>query len=184
MKFDGVQDSRDSELVGPQVLCRIEYAYHLMAQAVGIRTEDCRLHEKGGRVHFLTRRFDRTPCGGNLHMQSLGALMHYDYHFAGAYEQVLQVIVRPGLPMEDAEQQVRRSFFNILARNKDDHVKNIAFLMPGAFCLGSSCRHYSFQRVQFLLQRQLRLTMTGPCVPVPSIRQIAFAAMQPGMDAS
>lgn len=31
--------------------------------------------------------------------------------------------------MDDVEQQVRRSFFNVLARNHDDHVKNIAFLM-------------------------------------------------------
>ena len=27
------------------------------------------------------------------------------------------------------EQQIRRAFFNVLARNQDDHVKNIAFLM-------------------------------------------------------
>ena len=29
----------------------------------------------------------------------------------------------------DIEQQIRRAIFNILARNQDDHVKNIAFLM-------------------------------------------------------
>jgi len=33
------------------------------------------------------------------------------------------------LPMVDIEQQFRRMVFNIVARNQDDHVKNIAFLM-------------------------------------------------------
>ncbi len=31
--------------------------------------------------------------------------------------------------MADVEQQFRRMTFNIIARNQDDHVKNIAFLM-------------------------------------------------------
>ena len=42
-----------------------------------------------------------------------------------------------GLPMESVEQQFRRMAFNIIARNQDDHVKNIAFLMDrsGAWSL-------------------------------------------------
>jgi len=64
-------------------------------------------------------------------MQSLCAMAHYDFNQAGAYgyEQVLQVIRRLGLPMAAIEEQFRRMVFNILARNQDDHVKNIAFLM-------------------------------------------------------
>lgn len=131
MKFDGVHGNRDKELADPQGYGRIEYAYHLMALAAGIDMEPCRLFEEGGRAHFMTRRFDRTADGGKLHMQSLGALKHYDFNVAGAYayEQALQTIRRLGLPMRDIEQQVRRTFFNVLARNQDDHVKNIAFLM-------------------------------------------------------
>jgi serine/threonine-protein kinase HipA len=33
------------------------------------------------------------------------------------------------LPAYDIEQQFRRAVFNVLVRNQDDHVKNIAFLM-------------------------------------------------------
>lgn len=139
MKFDGVHGNADRELADAQGFGRIECAYHLMARAAGIEMEDCRLHEEGGRAHFMTRRFDRTPRGGKLHMQSLGALMHYDFNVAGAYgyEQTLQTIKRLGLSMDDVEQQVRRTFFNVLARNQDDHVKNIAFLMDrkGEWCL-------------------------------------------------
>ena len=131
IKFDGVHGNRDKELADPQGFGRIEYAYHRMALAAGIEMMPCRLHEEGQRAHFMTQRFDRTDSGGKLHMQSLGALMHYDFNIAGvyAYEQALQVMKRLDLPVRDLEQQVRRTYFNILARNQDDHVKNIAFLM-------------------------------------------------------
>ena len=36
------------------------------------------------------------------------------------------------LPMADVEEQFRRMAFNVIARNQDDHVKNIAFLMDKA----------------------------------------------------
>ncbi len=64
-------------------------------------------------------------------MQSLCALAHYDFNLAGAYsyEQALLVMRQLQLPMQSIEQQFRRMAFNIVARNQDDHVKNIAFLM-------------------------------------------------------
>ncbi len=131
MKFDGVSDNKDKELADPKGFGRIEYAYHLMAEEAGIKMNDCRLHEEGGRAHFLTKRFDRLDDGNKLHMQSLGAMMHYDFNQAGAhsYEQAIQAIKRLGLPKEDVEQQFVRAAFNVIARNQDDHVKNIAYLM-------------------------------------------------------
>jgi serine/threonine-protein kinase HipA len=79
----------------------------------------------------MTRRFDRLSGGAKLHMQSLAALAHYDFNQAGvyAYEQALLAIRRLELPMAAVEQQFRRMVFNIVARNQDDHVKNIAVLM-------------------------------------------------------
>lgn len=131
LKFDGVAGNKDKELEDPKGYGAIEYAYAQMARAAGIDISECRLLEEGGRRHFMTRRFDRTDDGGKLHMQSLGALAHYDYNLAGAYsyEQALQVIRRLDLPMAALEQQFRRMLFNVVARNQDDHVKNIAFLM-------------------------------------------------------
>ena len=131
MKFDGVSNNRDKELADPQGYGKIEYAYHLMAVEAGITMAPCRLHQEGGRSHFMTRRFDRARSGRRLHMQSLGAMAHYDYNQAGAYsyEQAIQVIRRLRLPRKDLEQQVLRVFFNVVGRNHDDHVKNIAFLM-------------------------------------------------------
>ena len=131
LKFDGVSGNRDKELEDPKGYGIIEYAYYLMARDCGIDISECRLFEENGRRHFMTRRFDRLPGGDKLHMQSLCALAHYDFNMAGAhsYEQALLVMRQLGLPMRDIEQQFRRMVFNIVARNQDDHVKNIAFLM-------------------------------------------------------
>ncbi len=131
LKFDGVSNNRDKELADPKGYGAIEYAYALMAKAAGIQMAECRLFQENGRRHFMTRRFDRMAGGGKLHMQSLGAIAHMDFNNAGghSYEQALLVIRRLGLSMDDIEEQFRRMLFNVVARNQDDHVKNIAFLM-------------------------------------------------------
>lgn len=131
MKFDGISSNRDKELADPQGYGKIEFAYHLMAREIGIEMMPCRLHHEGPRSHFMTRRFDRTADGSKLHMQSLAAIAHYDFHRPDlySYEQAIQVMKRLGLPSQDLRQQVLRAFFNVVGRNHDDHVKNIAFLM-------------------------------------------------------
>lgn len=79
----------------------------------------------------MTKRFDRTDGGEKLHLQSLGAIAHFDYNQPArySYEQSIQVIKQLELPRSDLEQQVLRAYFNVMGRNCDDHVKNIAFLM-------------------------------------------------------
>ena len=131
LKFDGVANNRDRELADPLGYGRIEYAYHLMAREAGIEMSECRLHHEGGRSHFMTRRFDRDAKGRKIHMQSLAALRHFDYNVpdAYAYEQAVETIRKLGLGMSVVEEQYRRAVFNVVARNQDDHVKNIAFLM-------------------------------------------------------
>ncbi len=135
LKFDGVSDS---ELGEPQGYGRIEYAYALMARQAGITMSECRLMEENGRAHFMTRRFDRV-AGKRLHMQSLCGLAHFDFNQAGAYsyEQAFAVMRQMRLSKADAVKLYRRIIFNVLARNQDDHTKNIAFLMDetGAWSL-------------------------------------------------
>lgn len=127
LKFDGVTDL---ELGEPGGYGRIEYAYHLMAKAAGINMTQCRLLEENGRAHFMTKRFDRVN-GKKRHMQSLCGMAHYDFNMAGAYsyEQAFEVMRKLRLSKADAVEQYRRMLFNIIARNLDDHTKNIAFLM-------------------------------------------------------
>jgi serine/threonine-protein kinase HipA len=131
VKFDGVSGNRDKEVADPQGYGAIEYAYHLMAVAAGIEMSECRLYRENGRAHFMTRRFDRTDSGGKLHMQSLGAMRHFDFNRPDAYsyEQALTTILRLDLSMASVEEQFRRAVFSVIGRDHDDHVKNIAFLM-------------------------------------------------------
>jgi serine/threonine-protein kinase HipA len=128
LKFDGV---KDRTLGYPAGYGRIEYAYSLMARGAGIMMTECRLLEEGGRAHFMTRRFDRLPGGGKLHMHSLCGMAHFDFNAPGSssYEQAFQVMRELRLPYGDASQQYRRMVFNVVARNQDDHTKNIAFIM-------------------------------------------------------
>lgn len=131
LKLDGVRGNRDRELSDPQGYGRIEYAYYLMATEAGIEMSECRLLHENDRSHFMTRRFDRTNSGTKLHVQTLCAIAHFDFNKAGAYsyEQALQTMLQLELPRGDLEQQFRRMVFNVVARNQDDHTKNISFLM-------------------------------------------------------
>lgn len=127
LKFDGVTDL---ELGEPRGYGRIEYAYYQMAKAAGIEMVQSRLLEENGRAHFMTRRFDRIDAD-KLHMQTLCGIAHYDYNMAGAYsyEQAFTVMRRLRLSKAEAAEQYRRMVFNVIARNQDDHTKNIAYLM-------------------------------------------------------
>lgn len=133
LKLDGVQKNKDKEaLSDPKGYGRLEFAYYKMAIKCKIEMSECSLIEESGRAHFLTKRFDRVD-GGKLHMQSLCGLQHYDFNMAGAYsyEQALSTIreLIALKPKRALEQQFRRAVFNVIARNQDDHTKNIAFLM-------------------------------------------------------
>ncbi len=128
LKFDGVEDK---SLGDPAGYGRIEFAYHKMAVSAGVKMTECRLLEEHGRAHFMTRRFDRTKKKGKLHMQTLCAIAHFDFNDPGSYsyEQAFQIMRELRLPYSDAEQQFRRMVFNVVARNQEDHTKNITFLM-------------------------------------------------------
>jgi len=131
MKFDGVSNNRDKELADPQGYGMIEFAYYQLAVKAGIDMTECRLHHEGGRSHFMTKRFDRNADGSKIHMQSLCALAHLDFNEPAlySYEQTIQTMKRLRLSQSNLEQQVLRAMFNVVGRNHDDHVKNIAFLM-------------------------------------------------------
>ena len=128
LKFDGV--GKDDVLGPSQQYGRIEYAYHLMATQAGIQMQPCRLHEEGGRAHFMTKRFDRDG-NAKIHVQSLCALRHMSYNLVNthAYESLFLAARDLGLDDDDHRQLFTRLAFNVAARNQDDHTKNFAFMM-------------------------------------------------------
>ena len=130
LKFDGV--GKDKELGTGEGYGRIEYAYSLMAKAAGITMSSCRLLEENGRAHFMTKRFDRDITRGQTrkhHVQTLCAMNHLDFRQRGthAYAQLFLTIARLNLGDEAVSQAFRRMAFNVMARNCDDHTKNLAF---------------------------------------------------------
>lgn len=128
IKFDGVHDSQFGETYG---YGHVEMAYYHMAIDAGIDMMPCLLFEENGRGHFMTRRFDRVPGKGKIHMQTWCAMTHRDFQdiTSYSYEELFQTMRILGLPYPQAEQLFRRMVFNVIARNCDDHTKNFAFLM-------------------------------------------------------
>ncbi len=129
IKFDAV--GVDRELGASQDYGRIEYAYSLMAKAIGIKMTPCRLLEEGGRAHFMTKRFDRGQDGVKHHLQSLCSMAHMDYKKkqTHSYEQLFITLHELGLGHDTMVEAFRRMVFNVLGRNCDDHTKNVAFLL-------------------------------------------------------
>lgn len=127
-KFDGVNNE---ELGDPIGYGRIEYAYYLMAKECGIDMMPSQLFEENGRAHFMTKRFDRIGSNEKLHMQTLCSIAHFDYKKPGlySYEDAFDILRKLKLPHIQAVQLFKRMVFNVIARNQDDHTKNISFLM-------------------------------------------------------
>ena len=106
-----------------------------MAKNAGIKVAESRLFK--GRVgpgrptqpyYFGTERFDRTPKG-RLHMASAAGLLDANFR-----EPVLDTDLLIRLTSylthncQDIEELIRRTLFNWLACNQDDHAKNWAYL--------------------------------------------------------
>ncbi len=138
IKFDGVSGTSGgpdlSREFRPTPYGRIEYAYSRIARAAGIDMAETFLLRERDFAHFMTRRFDRVQQHHGerrLHMHTLGGMLHVDYNFrqAASYEDLFRTIRVLGLGQPTVNEAYRRMVFNLMARNQDDHVKNIAFLM-------------------------------------------------------
>ncbi len=134
IKFDGVSAGGGGNILAgdfrPGPFGRIEYAYSRMARSAGIEMPPTHLLEERAFGHFLVERFDRRGAE-RLHLHTLGGMLHVDYNQPGllGYEDLFRTIRRLGLGQGVIDQAYRRMVFNVVARNQDDHVKNVAFLM-------------------------------------------------------
>ncbi len=123
IKFSGREESGQAGA--------IEHAYAAMARAADIQMPETRLLEVGeGRRVFAIKRFDREGKR-RIHVQTLGALIHADHRIPNCdYETYLKVTWLLTRNVQAVKQVFRRMVFNVLAHNKDDHVKNFSFLQP------------------------------------------------------
>lgn len=130
IKFDNVRGNGDhGERDGKQYTL-IEYAYSLMAKDAGIAMSECRIFQKDGMSHFMTKRFDRRN-GKKIFMQTLSALGHLDFNepYLCSYLTYADYARRLGIGKSGIEEIYRRMVFNVFAVNCDDHVKNFSFIM-------------------------------------------------------
>jgi serine/threonine-protein kinase HipA len=106
----------------------VEHAYMNMAQTAGIDVPPHRLLVQG--PWFAVRRFDRNVGNRRLHMHSLGGLLHSDFRVPACdYDQLFRTTRALTRDQRAIDECFRRMIFNIVAHNRDDHVKNFAFLM-------------------------------------------------------
>jgi serine/threonine-protein kinase HipA len=122
VKFQTRQDAPD---VGPA-----ELAYSLMAREAGIAMPPTRLFETAkGERFFGVERFDRQ---GNrrFHVHTFGNLIQANFRIPSCdYRQLLEVTRILTRNRQAVLECYRRMTFNVLAHNRDDHVKNFAFRM-------------------------------------------------------
>lgn len=121
IKFPSSQDAKD--------IGAIEYAYSLMARDAGVEVPEAHLFRMKRNKYFGTKRFDRDG-DARIHMHSLGGLIHADHRSPSLdYDMVLRVTLALTRTMQDAEKAYSLACFNVLAHNRDDHVKNFSFLL-------------------------------------------------------
>ena len=125
LKFAARADSPDAGA--------IEYAYSLMARAAGIDMPPTRLFQtvEGDRF-FGIKRFDRD---GNrrFHVHTFGNLIQANFRIPSAdYGDLLKVTSLLTRNHQDVLRAFRLMVFNVLAHNRDDHVKNFAFILDDA----------------------------------------------------
>lgn len=122
IKFNSTQDSPDAGAV--------EYAYSMMAKQAGIIMPETRLFESGPRNrYFGIKRFDRNH-NRRFHVHTFGNLIHSNFRTPECdYETFLKVVLDLTKNHKDLEKGFRQMVFNIMANNRDDHVKNFAFMI-------------------------------------------------------
>jgi serine/threonine-protein kinase HipA len=108
----------------------IELAYARMAAAAGIQVPETQLFvtPEGGRF-FGAERFDRRGSR-RIHMHTLGGLLHASHRLPSLdYEGFLRATRLLTKDHQQVEEAFRRMAFNVFTHNRDDHVKNHAYLM-------------------------------------------------------
>jgi serine/threonine-protein kinase HipA len=121
IKFPAREDNEESG--------RVELAYAELARRAGITLPATRLF---GDRYFGVERFDRRD-GRPIHVHSFGNLIHADFRVSSSdYRQLLEVTRILTKKRHDVLEAFRRMVFNVAAHNRDDHVKNFAFLMSAA----------------------------------------------------
>lgn len=111
-------------------IANIEYAYYKMALDAGIAMSESKLFTtNSGKHYFGTKRFDREH-NNRLHLHSVSGLLHDNFRYSNLdYGHVMDCAFTLENHVEAYAKVLRLSAFNVYSHNRDDHSKNISFLM-------------------------------------------------------
>jgi serine/threonine-protein kinase HipA len=114
----------------PEDIASTELAYQKMALAAGLEMQPSRLFTgQSGQTYFGTKRFDRQG-NDRLHLHSAAGLMNDNFRLTNMdYGHVMDAAFRLEQDRTAYEKVLRLAAFNVFAHNRDDHSKNISFLM-------------------------------------------------------
>jgi serine/threonine-protein kinase HipA len=123
VKFRGPHDDASS--------AALEHSYFLMAKAAGLDVPRTQVLGKTARDagYFAIERFDRTGTT-RRHTHTVGGLLHQPHGYSAFdYRDLLKLTRRLTRDEAAVAEMYRRACFNVLARNRDDHTRNFAFVM-------------------------------------------------------
>ncbi len=108
----------------------LEYRYSLMAKDAGIVMPKTRIFETTeGNKFFGVRRFDRKH-NRRFHIHTFGNIIQTNFRVPSAdYGDLLKVTALLTRDHSQVLRAFRQAVFNVLAHNRDDHVKNFAFIL-------------------------------------------------------
>lgn len=122
-KFPAQGDASDS--------CAMEALYARMADRCGLGMEPTQfIQMPNSLTAFGTKRFDRDATGRRVHVHSLAGALHANFRIPSlGYVEFMQATRRLTRDNRELIKAVQRCVFNVLMNNRDDHAKNLAFLL-------------------------------------------------------
>ena len=122
IKFPASDDAADS--------CALEELYARMAAGCGMAMLNTKFFElKSGLTAFGTQRFDRQGLH-RVHVHSLAGLLQVNFQIPSVgYEDFFKATRRITRDHRELKKAVQRCAYNVLMNNRDDHAKNLSFML-------------------------------------------------------
>jgi serine/threonine-protein kinase HipA len=147
IKFPAREDEPDS--------CALEELYARIAHQCNMGMTQTRFFELSkGLTAFGTRRFDRQGAH-RVHVHSLAGLLHINFQIPSVgYEDFFKATRRLTRDNRELKKAVQRCVYNVLMNNRDDHSKNVSFILDQegnwrlappfdlTFCAGYQGEHF------------------------------------------
>ena len=147
VKFRGADDEPDC--------CALEALFARVAHHCHLGMTQTRFFQlPGGHTAFATQRFDRQGSQ-RVHVHSVAGLLHANFQEPSvSYEDFFRLTRRLTRDQRQLKKAVQRCVYNVLMNNRDDHAKNLAFILAAdggwqlappydlTYCLGYQGEHF------------------------------------------